>query len=186
MLREYSEAVPGLGERIIGWVEQQSEHRRTLENLRTKGAEDRMKRGQVLAAAVAAIGLIVSGVDAIFGNPWAAAIIAIVAVGGPTAAVALTRPRSLPVLPSSAVGTSLPSTPAPPKSRPTDPKGNLGGRPGVRFAPWPQGRQCPDRRTPYPTRRPSGAPPARVAQCPHASDGAARVGRTGDTTHRAA
>jgi uncharacterized membrane protein len=118
MLREYNEAVPGLGERIVRWVESQSEHRRALENLRTKGAEERMNRGQVLAAAVAAIGPVVAGVTAVFGNPWTAGIIAIVAVGGPTAAVALTRGRSPPVLPSSAVGTP----PAPSSRQAAGPK----------------------------------------------------------------
>jgi uncharacterized membrane protein len=111
MLKEYNEAVPGLGERIISWVEKQSDHRRELERVRTRGAEERMKRGQMLAAVVAVVGLIGSGVAAVFSNPWAAGIIAIVSVGGPTAAVALTRGGSPPVLPCSAVGTPAPTAP---------------------------------------------------------------------------
>jgi uncharacterized membrane protein len=112
MLAEYNKAIPGLGDRIVGWVEKQSEHRRSLEDIRTRGAEDRMKRGQMLASAVAVTGVVVAGITAIFGNPWAAGMIAIVSVGGPTAAVALTRPggRSGPILPSSAA-TKDPRTP---------------------------------------------------------------------------
>jgi uncharacterized membrane protein len=68
MLRDYNEAIPGLGDRIISWTEKQSAHRQELEICRTQGAERRMNRGQFLAAGIAAIGLVVSGVAAVFGN----------------------------------------------------------------------------------------------------------------------
>jgi hypothetical protein len=50
-----------------------------------------MDRGQHMAGAVAICGLLLSATVGIFGSAWASGIIAIVSIGGPTAAVWLAR-----------------------------------------------------------------------------------------------
>jgi hypothetical protein len=51
--------------------------------------DNRFDRGQWIAASVALGGLALASIVGIIGNPWVAGVIAIVAVGGPTAAVAM-------------------------------------------------------------------------------------------------
>jgi uncharacterized membrane protein len=99
VLAEYNDAYPGLVEKIIHWTEQQRQHRMSLEQTRTQRTEARLDRGQWIAGSVALGGLLLASVVGIFGNPWVAGVIAIVAVGGPTAAVAIARqstPQSKP------------------------------------------------------------------------------------------
>jgi uncharacterized membrane protein len=91
MLAEYEKVVPGLATQIIEWTNAQRQHRQALERLKTEGAERRMNRGQILAGIVALGGLGIAGVVGIFGSAIVGSIIAIVAVGGPTAAVFLAR-----------------------------------------------------------------------------------------------
>lgn len=91
LLAQYGNIAPDLPERIIGWTEQQSKHRQSLERMRTEGSEGRMNRGQWISAAVAFLSLVVAAIVGIYGNPWVAGVIAVVGVGGPTAAVALAR-----------------------------------------------------------------------------------------------
>jgi uncharacterized membrane protein len=90
-LREYGEVDPELPSRIIKWTETQSAHRRALEKQRAERSERRLDRGQYIAGGVALGGLLIAGVTGIFGSPFASVAIAILAVGGPTAAIALTR-----------------------------------------------------------------------------------------------
>ncbi|QPF82629.1 DUF2335 domain-containing protein [Bradyrhizobium genosp. L] len=87
ILAEYEQEFPGLGQKIISWTEQQRTHRQNLERQRTEGSERRMDRGQLIAGGVAVWGLSLATLAAIFGNAWAAGIIAIVAIGGPTSAI---------------------------------------------------------------------------------------------------
>jgi uncharacterized membrane protein len=87
ILAEYEREFPGLGQKLIEWTEQQREHRQSLERYRAEGSERRMDRGQLIAASVAITGLLVAGAVGIFGSAWAAGLIAIVAIGGPTAAI---------------------------------------------------------------------------------------------------
>lgn len=85
-LAAYDKVVPGLAQRIIGWTEQQRDHRQALERQRVDGSERRMNRGQIIGASVAILGLPLAALVGIFGHPFVASVIAIVSVGGPTAA----------------------------------------------------------------------------------------------------
>jgi uncharacterized membrane protein len=91
ILKEYDSVHAGLSDKLIEWTERQSEHRRLLETKRTDRTEDRYDRGQRIAAGVALGGLFLSSIVGIWGNPWVAGVMAIVAVGGPTAAIWLAR-----------------------------------------------------------------------------------------------
>ena len=91
ILAEYEREFPGLGHKIIDWTEQQRNHRQSLERQRTEGSETRMNRGQLIAGGVAVWGVSLAALVGIFGNAWAAGVIAIVSIGGPTAAIWLAR-----------------------------------------------------------------------------------------------
>jgi uncharacterized membrane protein len=91
VLSDYNEAFPGLVEKIVDWTEEQRQHRMRLENQVTAGTENRMNRGQLIAASVAIIGLGLAALVGIVGNPYVAMVIAVVSIGGPTAAVYLAR-----------------------------------------------------------------------------------------------
>jgi uncharacterized membrane protein len=91
ILNEYRNVHPDLVAKIIEWTEQQSSHRKSLELITTKRTQDRYDRGQWIAGSVAVGGLALAAITGIFGNPWVAAVIAVVAVGGPTAAIYLAR-----------------------------------------------------------------------------------------------
>ena len=91
LLKEWEECYPGITGKLIEWTEQQAEHRRALD----KSEESRLNRGQAIAGAVALGGLALATVCGIFGNPVVASIIAVVAVGGPTAAVVIARSDNL-------------------------------------------------------------------------------------------
>lgn len=108
VIAEYNSAFPGLVEKIVAWTEEQRQHRMKLERMRTEGSEARFNRGQWIAGTVALGGLVLASIVSVVGNPWVAAVIAIVAVGGPTAAVAFAR------YPSSAKPALPPNSPAPP------------------------------------------------------------------------
>jgi uncharacterized membrane protein len=91
ILREYRNIRPELIDKLIQWTEDQAKHRRDLEHLRTQGSERRLDRGQHIGAIVALGGLVLAAIVGIYGNMWAAIAIAVVAVGGPTAAIVLAR-----------------------------------------------------------------------------------------------
>lgn len=91
VLREYRQVVPELPERIVGWTEIQLQHRHALERQAADAAERLRNRGQVISGGLAAMGLALAGAVGIWGNPFVAATLAIVAVGGPTAAFILAR-----------------------------------------------------------------------------------------------
>lgn len=52
MLREYDEAIPGAGERILCEAERQAEHRRAMESKLVEGTVSWNKRGQTFAFVV--------------------------------------------------------------------------------------------------------------------------------------
>ncbi len=91
MLAEYERVHPGLAKRIVDAWDDQARHRKQLEAQMTGGAEARMNRSQVFALAVALAGLLVAGAVGIWGSWVAASVIAIVAVGGPSAATVIAR-----------------------------------------------------------------------------------------------
>jgi hypothetical protein len=97
MLQKWEPLFPGITAKFVDWTERQSRHRQYLEKLRTERSENRMDRSQMIAAAVALGGLALSALVGIFGNPYVAGVIAVVSVGGPTAAVAIaSRGRKAP------------------------------------------------------------------------------------------
>jgi len=51
-LERYDKVVPGGAERIVGWVEEQSSHRQTLERLRLEGDLANERRGQWFALTI--------------------------------------------------------------------------------------------------------------------------------------
>jgi uncharacterized membrane protein len=91
ILNEYKKVDPALVQKLVDWTEQQSKHRRDIENLKANSSEARLDRGQLIGAAVALGGLTLATVVGVWGNPWVAGLMAIVAVGGPTAAIYLAR-----------------------------------------------------------------------------------------------
>jgi uncharacterized membrane protein len=96
LLNEYDQVYPGLTAKIVAWTDEQRHHRMELERLVTTGSESRMNRGQVIAGAVALCGLCLAALVGTYGNPWVAGVIAVVSVGGPTAAVYLARGEMAP------------------------------------------------------------------------------------------
>lgn len=58
-----------------------------------------MDRGQLGALSVALLGLVIAGVVGIYGSSIAAAVIAVVPIGGPTAGIFFARGNPLPALP---------------------------------------------------------------------------------------
>jgi hypothetical protein len=91
ILREYGNIRPELIDKFIEWTELQADHRRGLEKFRTEGSEKRLNRGQWIGATSALGGLCLAALVGMYGNVWAAIAIAIVAVGGPTAAIFLAQ-----------------------------------------------------------------------------------------------
>jgi uncharacterized membrane protein len=92
ILKEYGNIRPELIDKLIKWTEDQSAHRRELERLRTEGSERRLNRSQWIAAVVAVGGLILAAFVGSYSNPNGATAaiaiaIALVSVGGPTAAI---------------------------------------------------------------------------------------------------
>jgi len=67
------------------------QHRHRLEEETTRRSEDRMDWSQRFALAVAIFGLAASAVVGIYGSAWASTVIAIASVGGPGAAMILSR-----------------------------------------------------------------------------------------------
>lgn len=99
ILAEYERVFPGLGERLLRWTERQQDHRIELEKMRARGSKKRKDRAQIGSLVVAAGGIVIAGVVGIVGSWIAASVIAIVAVGGPLAAVALASHFNKPQLP---------------------------------------------------------------------------------------
>jgi uncharacterized membrane protein len=91
LMRAYENTIPGLGMKLVQWTEAQADHRRSIELLILEGVERRKHRGQLSVLIASLLGLSVTGIVALYGNPAAAAVIGIVAVGGPVATVWLAR-----------------------------------------------------------------------------------------------
>jgi uncharacterized membrane protein len=113
ILASYEKACPGLVEKLITWTEEQRKHRMEIERLVITGAEARMNKGQLLGVSVAIVGLCLATFVGIFGNPYVGAVIAIVAIGGPTAAIYLARGGTV----SSPPQQPQPVVPAPPQNQ---------------------------------------------------------------------
>ena len=115
ILKEYGNIRPELIDKLVEWTELQSSHRREMERKRTEGSERRLDRAQLIGAVVATGGLVLAATAGNYSAPTAIAI-ALVAVGGPTAAIWLAHNmrRSPPPVPPTPP--SPPSKPKPPRN----------------------------------------------------------------------
>jgi uncharacterized membrane protein len=90
VLARYGNVVPNLPEKFVQWTEDESVHRRTMEKAAFEEVRTIRSRAQASGVAIAALGLVVSGLVAVFGDSagssFVATVIAIVSVGGPFAA----------------------------------------------------------------------------------------------------
>lgn len=90
MLEKYETTVPGLGEKIVKWTSDESQHRRDMEKTALDEHVQVTRRGQLAGFAIALVGLIVAGIVVSINPNWAvasvASVIAMVSVGGPLAA----------------------------------------------------------------------------------------------------
>lgn len=91
LLEHYNRTIPGLGNRLIDNWDSQICHRQSLEAQMTEKAQARMDRSQRNALIVAVSGMILSAFVGIWGHWFAAAVLAVVSVGGPSAAMLLAR-----------------------------------------------------------------------------------------------
>jgi uncharacterized membrane protein len=89
ILTEYKSEFPEIVSKIIEWTEKQTDHRQRLERDDFEADKRRKDRSQIGALAVALTGLLLSALVGTWGNGWVAGVIAIVAMGGPTAAIVL-------------------------------------------------------------------------------------------------
>lgn len=82
ILQQYNNIVPDAAERIIRMAEKQSDHRIDLESKVVSSNIVKSYVGMVLATIIAVYGLYIAKEISINGNPWAAAIIAALDLGG--------------------------------------------------------------------------------------------------------
>lgn len=61
LLRQYDEVFPGCAERIVAMAEKQSAHRQSLETQHLTGNQSAERLGQILAAIIAVVGLLIAG-----------------------------------------------------------------------------------------------------------------------------
>ena len=90
MLHAYDDYKLGMGLEVVEWLKDQTRHRQGLERDRADFSERRLDRSQVFAFAIGMAGLVIAAV-ASYWSTFVAAVIAIVAVGGPSAASILAR-----------------------------------------------------------------------------------------------
>jgi uncharacterized membrane protein len=90
VLRQYGEVVPGLEQKLVEWVENETSHRQKLEVDSFEEAKSLRARSQIAGPAVAIVSILAAASVAIYNPTTASASIAIVAVivgvGGPFAA----------------------------------------------------------------------------------------------------
>ena len=80
MLEHYDKIVPGAAERILKMAEQQSAHRRSLEQ-KALSSDSRNSTLGIISALVITLGILILSAYAVYlGQPWTAAIISAVGV----------------------------------------------------------------------------------------------------------
>jgi len=82
ILQQYNNIIPDAAERIIRMAEKQSDHRIDLESKVVSSNIVKSYIGMVLATIISVYGLYIAKEISINGNPWAAAIIAALDLGG--------------------------------------------------------------------------------------------------------
>jgi len=90
MLRDYDAYSPGMGVEVVEWIKDQTRHRQALERQRAEGSERRLNKSQIFALSIGMAGLVIAAIASIW-STFVAAVIAIVAVGGPSAASIMAR-----------------------------------------------------------------------------------------------
>jgi uncharacterized membrane protein len=85
----YEKAIPGTAEYIMKAADEQRRHRLAIESQQVARSERRRDIGQYISGLLAFVGLGGAIALGLFGNPWVAAILATIAVGGPLAAQTL-------------------------------------------------------------------------------------------------
>lgn len=90
IMRQYGEVLPGLSEKLVEWTEEESKHRRRLEELAFEEAQLLRRRAQIAGPLVAIVSLAIAGLIGVL-NPTAfgaaiSAVVVIAGVGGPFAA----------------------------------------------------------------------------------------------------
>lgn len=98
LLHQWEPLYPGITRKFVEWAEKQSAHRQTIERQRADRSEDRQDRSQAITERAMYLGLILAAVVGIWGSWIVGSVLAIVSIGGPTAATALARytPRQKP------------------------------------------------------------------------------------------
>jgi uncharacterized membrane protein len=98
VLVKYEKSFPGLVGRFIGWTEEQRKHRFSIEQTRVNREERRLDRSQIFAFITGLVSLGLATYTATISNSFGPVaswivpcVIAIVGIGGPTAAVYLSR-----------------------------------------------------------------------------------------------
>lgn len=81
ILKQFDDVVPGAAERIIKMAENQSEHRRNLEKSVIDSDIKRSKYGQVLGFIIAGIGLVITAVIGVWGNPIVSGLLGFTTLG---------------------------------------------------------------------------------------------------------
>ena len=89
LLEQWERLYPGITAKFVEWTEAQSSHRRALETERSQRSEARQDKSQIIFGITAVTGLFLSAAVGVWGHWFVATVIAIVSVGGPTAATAL-------------------------------------------------------------------------------------------------
>jgi Flp pilus assembly protein TadB len=90
MLRAYDEYKTGMGTEVVEWLKDQTRHRQRLERQRAEGSERRLNRPQISALVVAIAGVVVAAIASLW-STFVAAVIVVVAVGGPSTASIVAR-----------------------------------------------------------------------------------------------
>jgi len=99
ILRGWEEVCPGITQKLVEWSDRQVTHRHNLEKQRAERSENRADRGQLIAAGVAILSLILATVLGLYDKTTASAFVALLGIGGPAAAIALAsirKPASVP------------------------------------------------------------------------------------------
>lgn len=89
---------PELRSKLVEVLAQQTKHRIDTERLIIDLGVEQQKRAQIYTFTVSTLAIICASILGYFGSPWVAGVIAIVGVGGPSAALAvaerIAKPRN--------------------------------------------------------------------------------------------
>jgi len=89
ILEGWERIYPGITKKLVEQTERQTAHRHQLETMMAEGAERRANRGQFIMAFIAVFGLSLSAYVGLKGNWIVGSVLAVVSIGGPTAATAI-------------------------------------------------------------------------------------------------